>query len=537
MAIVYAIANGDWSNSAIWSSGTIPTANDDVYANNRTVTVDINATAKSIQALALTTPAITAGGKFQILSGSIAFNFGTLTPRAASNAYETLMVEHSSGTVTLNGIIVTSGTSGSGCYGIWIKSSSNVVYNGDVTGLQIQGGFGIYKTGSGLLTLNGNVYGGTSAAYQTWGVNASNGNTIINGNVYAGTLGGTSWVPWGLRVGAGATATVNGDVYNSANGGYASGIGLEGGACTVNGQLYMVASTSAPVVLCYAASSTLTVNVSGDGNASFTNANTSNGYIAISANNCIVTYNGNIAAGTSSQFINMNASSCVVTINGVCSSGSSTTAPGGSIVYITGSLNTINFEKDVTVGSASAVVIFNSGINNIVYFKKKIIGNNFGFNQGTRQAYAATYTSTNNKVYVSQIECGPYGAYPLCGFYYIIDAADNYVTVARDGSTAKTLADDRLSAGFLPAASNVRSGTIYGLNGQMLGTCAVPASGSVAFGVPVDSTTGTAILDGGTAPTAEQIADAIRVELSPELERIANCATVQSTGDQIAAAF
>ena len=45
----------------------------------------------------------------------------------------------------------------------------------------------------------------------------------------------------------------------------------------------------------------------------------------------------------------------------------------------------------------------------------------------------------------------------------------------------------------MPAASNVRSGVSYA-SGALTGSCAVPAAGSVALGVPVDNTTGTAAL-------------------------------------------
>ncbi len=57
--------------------------------------------------------------------------------------------------------------------------------------------------------------------------------------------------------------------------------------------------------------------------------------------------------------------------------------------------------------------------------------------------------------------------------------------------------------------SDVRSGIVYA-NGNLTGTCAVPAAGSVALGVPVDATTGTAVLTPG----------AIRAELATELGRI-----------------
>lgn len=50
------------------------------------------------------------------------------------------------------------------------------------------------------------------------------------------------------------------------------------------------------------------------------------------------------------------------------------------------------------------------------------------------------------------------------------------------------------AVGGNPAATNVRSGTTYGPLNELIGTLAVPAAGSVACGVPVDNTTGTAVL-------------------------------------------
>jgi hypothetical protein len=75
------------------------------------------------------------------------------------------------------------------------------------------------------------------------------------------------------------------------------------------------------------------------------------------------------------------------------------------------------------------------------------------------------------------------------------------------------------------ATTDVRSGVSYG--GGLVGVCAVPSASSVASGVPVGSTTGTAVLT----------AAAIRTELAVELTRLAQCSTVATTGDQIAAAF
>ena len=48
------IASGNWSDSAIWSGSIIPTASDDVYANNRIVTIDQNITVTSLRNSAIT---------------------------------------------------------------------------------------------------------------------------------------------------------------------------------------------------------------------------------------------------------------------------------------------------------------------------------------------------------------------------------------------------------------------------------------------------------------------------------------------------
>ena len=76
--------------------------------------------------------------------------------------------------------------------------------------------------------------------------------------------------------------------------------------------------------------------------------------------------------------------------------------------------------------------------------------------------------------------------------------------------------DSSLSQSGQPSISNVRSGTIYGPNSELTGTCAVPAAGSVALGVPVDATTGTAVLTESAIRTAVGLASAnLDTQLTP----------------------
>ena len=99
------------------------------------------------------------------------------------------------------------------------------------------------------------------------------------------------------------------------------------------------------------------------------------------------------------------------------------------------------------------------------------------------------------------------------------------------------------SVGGNPAASNVRSGTVYGPNSELTGTCAVPGAASVVVGTPVDATVGTAAITAATIRTAMGLnsanldtqlsaiptAAAIRTEMDANSTRLANLdATVGS---------
>ena len=78
MALRYAVASGNWSNTATWDGGTLPTAADTVFANSFTVTIDGTFTVVAITNIANTTPLIVAGGVFTFANG------GDLTCTASS---------------------------------------------------------------------------------------------------------------------------------------------------------------------------------------------------------------------------------------------------------------------------------------------------------------------------------------------------------------------------------------------------------------------------------------------------------------------
>lgn len=70
MPIRYAVANGNWSNTATWDGGTLPAAGDDVRSNGFTVTVDGSYTALTVSNRAETSPTVAAGGTFSLNNGS-----------------------------------------------------------------------------------------------------------------------------------------------------------------------------------------------------------------------------------------------------------------------------------------------------------------------------------------------------------------------------------------------------------------------------------------------------------------------------------
>ena len=71
--------------------------------------------------------------------------------------------------------------------------------------------------------------------------------------------------------------------------------------------------------------------------------------------------------------------------------------------------------------------------------------------------------------------------------------SSSLITLRNQANTGTQVLVDSTQVGDPPLQSNVRSGIVYNF-GTLTGTCAVPAAESVAVGVPVDATTGTAVL-------------------------------------------
>lgn len=182
MAIRYAVANGNWSSTATWNGGTLPTSADDVYANNFTVTINQNVTVLSLSNRAAT--GITAGGGFTFNG-----NF-TVVCDTISSFSNVLRIDNLSHTITITANTL-QGFEGR------IMSPTNY---------------------TGTLTINGNILGSTTTSNN--GINffgnssAALGTFIINGNVTAGIAEGIALTTQGTYTGI---LTINGFVLSSGS--------------------------------------------------------------------------------------------------------------------------------------------------------------------------------------------------------------------------------------------------------------------------------------------------------------------------------
>jgi autotransporter family porin len=164
----------------------------------------------------------------------------------------------------------------------------------------------------------------------------------------------------------------------------------------------------------------------------------------------------------------------------------------------------------------------------------RAVGNSWGIGAagGVNSIVGVASANVGSDTRVEELEYGTNGQAPTSGAVRIVSATNNKCIVPLTTSGLKTLADPSDGTGQANEA-DVRSGVSYAL-GNKTGTCAVPAAGSVALGVPVDATTGTAVL------TPAAVWDALTSGMTTAGSigaRLKNAATLDSTGQQLADAL
>jgi hypothetical protein len=320
----------------------------------------------------------------------------------------------------------------------------------------------------------------------TGGATAGGGFTLSNGvtltaNIFAGAISCVNL--------AGGSFSI----YGNVTGG--SGIGMGGvtsssGSNTLNFYGNVTGGTGNSSAGIYCFSSTLFLVI--EGNIVGGSGNFASGVHYMNSANGTINVMGNVTGGTASTACGISTSLTANTVNvtGIVTGGTLAANFGCQVLGVL----TVN---GIAVGGiAGAGVSTGTGV-----FATRVVGNGFGPGSVGLTGAPGISNSGTSIVEVSEMEYGLRGMSPIVGIVRLKKNESNTVTFNLvDSGAAKTLIDATQNAS-MPAANHVRSGVSYA-SGALSGSCAVPAAGSVALGVPIDDTTGTAILTGAAVATA-----------------------------------
>ena len=485
------IADGNWSNSAIWSGSLIPTVADDVYANNRFVTVDQNITINSLNNI--NTTGVTAGGTFFLTNGVIVqsiINGGNAGNYLVGGTGRATLTISGSNTAYITGSITTS--NGNNNLAVSMSDASNLYVTGSVTtGGNGQACMGILSTSTGIIHITGSVDAGPRSGLGGAGIWMVTPTTlIVTGSIIGSSAGGTNG--FGVYATTNSTILVQGNVTGGGAGSTCHGIiNIQSASIYVNGQ---VRGGSGGTAYGITAGTSALINISGS--VSGSSGTNSTGILNSSINTIIVT--GSVDGGAGSACYGI-------------------TNSGNGFIFVTGSVTSRGNNSGIFSTAASVTI--------------RVIG-----------PISASWTpSTNNNGLVStgttatNIFSGPFyntGSFNAVYVYrmQIIDPASTswrFDTEVAGGS--KTLYTANQLPG-VPRQNNVRKGVQY--NFGLTGSLEMPDPTTVKSGVPVDNTTGSAIL------TAQDMFDVLTQDITQTGsigETLENVSTVQTVAATVSA--
>ena len=518
MAVVYPNANGNWSTVANWYSGGVPYGQlpqpaDDVYLNNKALTLDVdNVVVNLISSYA--NGSILQNGTFTIntsktftaltISGyQPAYNF-TYTGNtiniisntingAGINSLPLINVNGTSGTINFTvGTIIGNGYASAFNAAISHNGTGTVNIIGNITSTL---SWAVYNYNTGTLNINGNITTSNATSYGCVNQYAAGGTTNFTGNF----IGGTNGNGWGILNNLG---TVN--VLSSQTMSGTTGIGVNSNSGTTN-----FGTVGSPITITGAPSSTASGlyacyhsgggNVNLYGNIVQQNYSFSStiGLFRYGTTSGVMTINGNITGGTVANTIGLNIESAGnVTVNGNITSGSNAT--NTPAIYMT-QAGTINVTGTIASNSYPAIW---STVTGAAF---RLLGN-----ITNTSGIVAYYGSLN-------VKCS--------------SSAGQSITYTTSTGGSRVLATSNVSSGA-PTVNNVRTGIVYGSTNELTGTLAMAAPSDVRVSVPTDNTVGTATI------TAQDFWDYAVSNLTTNNsigKRLKNCSTVDTTGDQLTA--
>ena len=365
----------------------------------------------------------------------------------------------------------------------------------------------VSNAGTGIFTLNSGV---------TLTANVTAKSTTANRNVVQFTAASPATGTIVGNVLSGGTTTNTGAVNNTSS-----------GTLTITGNV-----TGGSVSTAYGANNNSTGTLNITGNVTAGSGSAALGVFNISSGT--VTITGNCIGGSASEARGVvNQAAGTVNITGNCTGGSGATAHG----CVNTSTGTANITGDCTGGSnATADGARNNSTGTMIITGNaiggtagagannqssgtirciKAIGNNFGNGSVGLSAAFGVVSVQNSLTEVEEIEYGDLGMSPTSGPVSMKNLTTNKAIFYRPSLAKKTLVDSS-TAGDYPVNSNVRSGTVFNF-GNNTGTMAVPLANQVSLGIPVDNTTGTAVI------TAQSLSSAIglsEANLDQKLDKV-----------------
>lgn len=423
MPNVFAVKSGNWSDTTLWNTGSLPTTVDDVFANNFTVYVDISPQVNFVTNLSGT--GITAGGRFilndtisltanviggganavacvQFLSASPAFCtiYGSLCAVNTTIPGPRALLNNSSGAVTVygNGLgrIKGSGNPGDGYIqnqstgtinlfgnyiaginaqvdnrGIWNQAAGTINLVGNLSGGVAGGSAGIYNNSTGTINVTGSIFGVGDV-----GLASLNGQINVVGNVIAG-----------ITTFSATTAVIIGSVRGDAAGG--DGINTQTSATTT---IFGDVSGWGPAANAFGAVNSGTGSLiiygniyGGFGTSSYGFSNGSTGSITVF---------GNVYGGNSSSWGGDNNGSGIVRVHGDVYGSNTTTNSDG---YQNRGANSVSFIFG-NVYAQQSIGVSNASTGTLTITGSVFGGNGVNGGQGARNTSTGTIIISGSAV-------------------------------------------------------------------------------------------------------------------------------------------
>lgn len=255
------------------------------------------------------------------------------------------------------------------------------------------------------------------------------------------------------------------------------------------------------------------------------NATGSLGPAVLNTGGGTINVTGNVTGGTAANIYGVsNAGVGTINVTGNITGGTAVATSHGLNNASTGIVAIVG---TCTGGAAGAAGSNNAAGGTITTTRAK--GNGFGIGSVATAAGVGIASAQSSITKIEEVEFGALGMSPVSGPCYITPLTTNVAIFTKypGGTGTKTLVDATASAG-MPAITDVRFGTSYA-SGALTGVAYIPAAGSVAFGVPVDATTGTATLTAANVRAAIGMASAnLDTQLAAIPTAITNAAAVRT---------